>query len=80
MPEPLRRISLELLSDGRLVIFHGRGRAIFRQPIEAAIFIQLLVNQLQIQAGVCQHEHAERHRTITPDDAKGAAQAGDHAR
>jgi hypothetical protein len=60
MSEPLRHIVLELLSDGRLVVFHGRERTIFRRPIEAAIFIQLLVNQLELQAGERPDERVHR--------------------
>lgn len=59
MSEPLRHIVLELLSDGRLVVFHGRERTIFKQPIEAAIFVQLLINQLQAQVGASQHEQPQ---------------------
>ncbi len=62
-------VLLHLLPDGRLVIFHGRQRTIFKQPIEAAIFVQLLINQLQAQVGASQHEHPQ-----------SSPQAGDHAR
>lgn len=40
-------IVLHLLADGRLVVFQGGRRIIFNQPIEATIFLQLIVNQLQ---------------------------------
>ncbi|MCU0232287.1 MAG: hypothetical protein MUC67_13110 [Acidobacteria bacterium] len=66
MSEPLRHIVLELLSVGRLVVVaseacaHGRERTIFRRPIEAAIFIQLLVNQLELQAGERPDERVHR--------------------
>ena len=69
MSEPLRHIVLELLSDGSLVVFHGRERTIFKQPIEAAIFVQLLINQLQAQAGASQHEQA--HASPQADDHAG---------
>jgi hypothetical protein len=73
MSEPLRHIVLELLSDGRLVVFHGRERTIFDRPVGAAIFIQLLINQLELQAGERPDERARRRANQSEARAPRAA-------
>lgn len=64
-------VILHLLRDGHLVVFRGGQRTIFDEPIQANTFVQLLINQLQAQAGASQHEQA--HTQASP-------KAHDHAR
>jgi hypothetical protein len=66
-------VLLHLLPDGRLVVFHGCERTIFARPIEAGIFLQLLINQLELQAGERPDERTHRHPNAGEAPAPRAA-------
>ena len=70
-------IVLHLLADGRLVVFQGGRRTIFKQPIEATIFLQLIVNQLQALTED-HHEPNAAHAPRPHGPAATVAEAHDH--
>ena len=70
-------IVLHLLADGRLVVFQGGRRTIFKQLIEATIFLQLIVNQLQALTED-HHEPNAAHPFRPHGPAATVAEAHDH--